>query len=108
MANALGLLWLGNGITLTLIGLASIFIANDRGGWFDVAAPGLLASAFFASAPLCNLAWLRGVAILWWLAGAVAFALHGRLAELPLSALFYLLLLAGPGLALLLRRPAAA
>jgi len=60
--------------------------------------------AFFVSAWLSNLGWLRWVALLWWVGELGVFALRHRPEFLPLSAALMLLLLAGPGLLLSRRR----
>jgi hypothetical protein len=59
--------------------------------------------AFFASASLANLRWLRWIAVAWWLGELAAFALRHQPEVLPLSAVLMLLLLAGPGFVLLRR-----
>jgi hypothetical protein len=50
---------------------------------------------------------LRWVALLWWVGELGVFALRHRSEVLPLSAALMLLLLAGPGLLLSLRRNSA-
>lgn len=104
---ALRMLWLGIGICLTLTAV----VGNLRGdmglGWFDPFAAGVLGAGFFASAPLCDLPWLRWVAAAWWLGELAEFWLHGNILLLPFSAALYVMLLAGPGL-VLRHRPRAA
>jgi len=104
MARALSMLWLGCGIFLTTLAVAAIWAGDIRQGWFDAVVAGVLGIAFFVSAWLSNLLWLRWVALLWWLGELALFALRHRPEVLPLSAALMLLLLAGPGLLLLVRR----
>jgi hypothetical protein len=104
MATALGMLWFGCGIFLTTLWLAAVWSGDIRGGWFGAVVAGVLGIGFFASAWLSNLPWLRWVALGWWLGELAVFALRHRPEVLPLSAVLMLLLLAGPGLALMMRR----
>jgi hypothetical protein len=59
--------------------------------------------AFFATAWMTNLPWLRWIAVAWWLGEVALFALRHQIEVLPVSAALMLLLLAGPGLVLLRR-----
>jgi len=104
MARALSMLSVGCGICLTTLAVAAIWTGDIRQGWFGAVVAGVLGVAFFVSAWLSNLAWLRWVAVLWWLGEIGVFALRHRPEVLPLSAALMLLLLAGPGLLLSLRR----
>jgi hypothetical protein len=104
MAVALRMLWLGSGITLTTLAVAALWSGDMPIGWFDAVVAGVLGAAMFASASLSNLPWLRWVASGWWVGEIAVYALRGRLAASPLSAALMLVLLAGPGLVLLLRR----
>jgi hypothetical protein len=108
MAKALAMLWLGCGISLTMLYIAAVWSGEIRGGWFGAVVAGVLGIGFFASAWLSNLLWLRWVALGWWLGELVVFALRHRPEVLPLSAVLMLVLLAGPGFALIMRRPAQA
>ncbi len=78
MARALSMLWLGCGIFLTTLAIAAIWSGEIRQGWFDAVVAGVLGTAFFASAWLGNLAWLRWVALLWWVGELGLFALRHR------------------------------
>ncbi len=103
MAQALAMLWLGCGTFLTI--LAVFVMASGREDWCDAVVAGVLGIAFFASAWLSNLPWLRWVAIAWWIGEIAMFALrHDAAVRLPLAAALMLVLLAGPGLPLLRRR----
>jgi len=84
-----------------------VWSGDIRQGWFDAVVAGVMGIAFFASAWLSNLGWLRWVAVLWWLGELALFALRRQPEALPLSAALMLLLLAGPGLLLLRRRGGA-
>jgi hypothetical protein len=104
MAQALAMLWLGCGIFLTTLGIATILAGEPRSGWFGAVVAGVMGIGFFASAWLARLPWLRWVGIAWWLGELALFALRHRVEALPLAAALMLLLLAGPGYLLLRRR----
>lgn len=104
MARALSMLWLGCGVFLTTLGIAAMVTGEARAGWFNPVVAGVMGIAFFASAALSNLPWLRWIAIAWWLGELAVFALRHQPEALPLSAILMLALLAGPGLVLLQRR----
>jgi len=106
MARALSMLWLGCGIFLTTLGIAAMWTGEARAGWFNPVVAGVMGTAFFASASLSNLPWLRWVAIAWWIGELAVFALRHQPEALPLSAVLMLAFLAGPGLILLQRRRA--
>jgi len=103
MALALGMLWLGCGIFLTTISIAAHWTGANREGWLNAVVAGVMGVAFFASAWLTNLAWLRWIAIAWWLGELAIFSMRHQVEVLPLSAALMLVLLAGPGLVLLRR-----
>ena len=107
MARALSMLWFGCGVFLTTLAIAAIWGGDIRQGWFDAVVAGVLGIAFFVSAWLSNLGWLRWVAVFWWLGELGVFALRHRPEALPLLAALMLLLLAGPGLLLSRRRNCA-
>lgn len=100
----LRMLWLGCGIFLTTLWLAAIWSGEVRFGWFNAVAAGTLGIAVFVTAWLANLPWLRWVAISWWAGELVLYALRQRPEALLVAAALMLLLLAGPGLVLVLRR----
>ena len=104
MARAMGMLWFGCGVFLTTLAVAAIWTGAIRQGWYNAVLAGVFGIAFFASASLSNLGWLRWVAVLWWLGELAVFALRHRPEALLLSVALMLLLLAGPGLLLLHRR----
>jgi hypothetical protein len=104
MARALSMLWLGCGIFLTTLGIAAMWTGEARGGWFNAVVAGVMGIAFFASATLSNLPWLRWVGVAWWIGELAIFAVRHQPEALPLSAVLMLALLAGPGLVLLQRR----
>ena len=104
MAQALAMLWLGCGIFLTTMAVALMWSGEIRLGWFNAVAAGVLGIGVFATAGLANIAWLRWVAIAWWLGELALFALRHRVEALPLSAALMLMLLARPGYVLMSRR----
>src|SRR5262249_32761603 len=103
MVVALRVMWFGCGIFLTLLALAASWTGDIREGWFDPVVAGVMGAAFFATSWFANLVWLRWVAVAWWAGELVTYALRHR-PEAPLvSAILMLLLLAGPGLVLVMR-----
>jgi hypothetical protein len=60
--------------------------------------------AFFGTASLGNLPWLRWIALGWWVGELAIFALRHQPEALPLAALLMLVLLAAPGVVLLQAR----
>ncbi len=106
ISAALRMLWLGCGITLTTLGLAAAWSGEIRLGWFNAVVAGVLGLALFATSWLSNLPWLRWIAAGWWAGEIALYALRQRPAAPALSAALMLLLLAGPGLVLALRRQA--
>lgn len=101
---ALRMLWLGCGIFLTTLWLAAMWSGELRLGWFSAVAAGTLGIAVFVTAWLASLPWLRWVALAWWIGELALYALRQRPAALLVAAALTLLLLAGPGLVLVLRR----
>jgi hypothetical protein len=106
MAQALAMLWLGCGTFLTILAIAAMTTGDIREGWFDAVAAGVLGIAFFVSAWLSNLPWLRWIAVAWWIGEIAIFVMRHDAAKLPLGAVLMLVLLAGPGLLLMRRRHA--
>ena len=104
MAQALAMLWFGCGIFLTILAIAVMATGEGRNGWCNAVFAGVMGVGFFASASLTRLLWLRWVAIAWWLGEVALFGMRHRADALPLAATLMLLLLAGPGYALMSRR----
>jgi len=107
MAEALRMLWFGCGIFLSTFSVVVIVAGDMRQGWFSAVGAGTMGIVFFVSSYLCNLPWLRAVAVGWWTAMLLLYGLRHRFEVLPLSAMLMLLLLALPGFLLWRRRPAA-
>jgi hypothetical protein len=107
MTQALQMLWFGCGIFLSMFSVAVIVAGDMRQGWFNAVSAGILGIAFFVSSYLCNLTWMRWVAIGWWAAALLVYALRHRIEVLPLSSVLMLLLLALPGLLLWRSQPAS-
>jgi hypothetical protein len=106
MAEALRMLWFGCGIFLTTFSVAVIVAGDMRQGWFSAVGAGTMGIVFFVSSYVCNLPWLRAVAVGWWVGMLLLYAFRHRIEVLPLSALLMLLLLAMPGFLLWRGRPA--
>jgi hypothetical protein len=105
MRRAMQMLWLGCGISLTLLGVGLMVTGNTQCASFGAVSAGILGIAFFASSFLCNFAWMRWVAVGWWL-GEIALLAQPRRPEiLLLSAVLMLALLAFPGAILMRSRP---
>jgi hypothetical protein len=107
MVQALRMLWFGCGIFLSTLAVAVIVAGDMRQGWFNAVTAGIMGIGFFTSSYLCSLAWMRWVAVGWWIAALLLYALRQRVEVLPLSAVLMLLLLALPGLLLWRGRPAS-
>src|SRR5712691_3225641 len=108
MILALSMVWFGCGIFLTTLGLAVGLAGDMRQGWFSAVSAGVMGVGFFTSSFLCNLAWMRWVAVAWWAGELATYALRQRPEALLLSGALMLVLLAVPGFVLLRRRPAEA
>ena len=100
MTRALAMVWCGCGIFLTTLAVAVGYAGEMPQGWFTAVSAGVMGIAFFASSFLCNLAWMRWVAVGWWLGELAAYALRHRPEVLLVSAILMLVLLALPGLVL--------
>ncbi len=101
MARAFAMLWLGCGISLMTLAVAANWGGAAAYHWYDAAVAGILAVAFFAGSALCNVGWLRFVAVAWWIGSLLLYGLRGD-GVLLLGAALMLLFLAGPGLILFL------
>jgi len=108
MGRALGMIWIGCGIVLSTLALALTYTGEIRAGWFSAVTAAIIGLAFFASSYLCNLAWMRWVAVAWWVGELVAYAFRHRPEVLLISAGLTFLLLAVPGAVLLYTRPSPA
>jgi hypothetical protein len=108
MVRALQMLWVGCGIFLTTLYAACSYTDDllRQGGWFAAVCAGVMGIGFFTSASLANLAWMRWVAVGWWVGEIAIYALRHQVEVLPLMAVLWLLLLALPGLVLLRSRGA--
>jgi hypothetical protein len=104
MVVALRMLWFAVGIFLTTLTLAVLWAGDGPADWLSAVAAGAIGAAVFTTAWLAALPWLRWVAAAWWVGEVVIFALRGRPEALLLSAALMLVLLAGPGFALVTRR----
>lgn len=95
-----GWIWLALGVTLTLIGAASIL----TGTLAPRSLPGLIALVFgagyFASGLVAGVRWLAGVGVGWWVAGAGLLQWSSGPGSLLVLAGLTLVLEVGPALAL--------
>jgi hypothetical protein len=105
MGRAMAMLWLGSGVSLTVLWLGLALSGNVGREWLPAVAAGAMGVGFFASAALCNLGWMRAVAIGWWVGEALLFAFRTQPEVLVLAAALMLGLLVVPGI-VLLRGPA--
>jgi hypothetical protein len=105
MGRAMAMLWLGSGVSLTMLGLSLSLSGDVNQEWLPAVAAGAMGVGFFASAALCNLGWMRAVAIGWWVGEVLLYTYRHQPEILLLSAALMLGLLAVPGI-ILLRRPA--
>ncbi len=104
MVVALRMLWFGLGIFLTTLTLAALWGGEVSGNWLAAVVAGAMGAGVFATAWLAAMPWLRWVAAAWWVGELAVFGLRQRPEALLLSAAMMLVLLAGPGLALAMRR----
>ena len=102
MAQALSMLWLGCGISLTALAIAANWNGVVRYHWYDAAVASILGIAYFAGSALCNHRWMRYVAFAWWAGVFVLYGLRDSGLLLAVAAAMMLAFLAGPGLVLLL------
>jgi hypothetical protein len=105
MRRAMQMLWLGCGICLTSLGVGLMATGETQCAWFGAVSAGIMGIAFFASSFLCDLAWMRWVAVGWWLGELALIAQQRRPEILLLSAVLMLALLAVPGAVLMRSRP---
>ena len=106
--QALQMLWFGCGIFLSIFAVTVIVAGEMRQGWFNAVSAGIMGIGFFVSSYLCNLPWMRFVALSWWIAALSLYALRHHIEVLLLSAALMLVLLALPGIVLWRRHPASA
>jgi len=104
-ASALSMLWFACGVCLTILGFAVILAGEPRHNWWiNAVAAGVMGIGFFASSFLCNLAWMRWVAVGWWAGELGSYALGNRAEALLLSGALMLVLLAAPGFLMMRER----
>jgi hypothetical protein len=101
--QAMASVWIGSGIFLTSLTIMANWSDALRDGWMNAVVAGAFGFCFFASAALLKLGWMRLVAIGWWLGEIALFAMRHSAEACLLSGALMLLLLAGPGLYILLR-----
>lgn len=102
LVEAVGAVWIGSGIFLTTLTFAANWDDALREGWMNAVAAGAFGFCFFASASLLKLGWMRIVALGWWLGEIGLFEIRHTAEACLLSGVLMLLLLAGPGLYILL------
>lgn len=101
-ARAFAMLWLGSGLSILTLAIAANWSGMQTAyHWYDAAVACVLATAFFAGSFLCNVGWLRFVAVAWWAGALLMFGAHGE-AVLLFGAAWMLAFLAAPGLVLFL------
>lgn len=105
--SALAMLWFACGIFLTIAGFATILGNDPNTWWINAVAAGVMGIGFFVSSFLCDLAWMRWVALAWWGGEIAIFALRQRPEGLLLAGALMLVLLVVPGVVLMRGRPRA-
>jgi hypothetical protein len=103
MVQAVSAVWIGSGIFLTTLTVAANWGDALREGWMNAVVAGAFGFCFFATASLLKLGWMRIVAIGWWIGEIALFAIRHRADACLFSGALMLLLLAGPGLYILVR-----
>ena len=102
MRSPIGMLWFACGVFLTITSFAMIFATAPNTWWINGAiSAGVMGIAFFVSSFLCDLPWMRWVALAWWLGEVAMFVLRQRPEGLLLGGALMLLLLAVPGFVLM-------
>lgn len=101
MILGLKMLWLACGIFLTILGVAAIFTGEPSGWWMNAVPAGVIGIGFFVSSFLCDLAWMRWIAVIAWVGELALFLLRTRPAALLLAGALMLVLLALPGFVLM-------
>jgi hypothetical protein len=102
----LRMLWFGCGVFLTSLAVAAMWTGDIRFGWFDPVMAGAFGVAVFATAWLAGIAWLRWIAVAWWLGELALYAFRHHPEALLLATALLLLLMAGPGLVLAMQHRA--
>lgn len=102
LVEAVSAVWIGSGIFLTTLTIAANWSDALREGWMNAVAAGAFGFCFFATAALLKLGWMRLVALGWWIGEIVLFAIRHSAEACLLTGVLMLVLLAGPGLYILL------
>jgi hypothetical protein len=104
MRSPIGMLWFACGVFLTITSFAVIFATAPNTWWINGAiSAGVMGIAFFVSSFLCDLPWMRWVALAWWLGEVAMFVLRRQPEGLLLGGALMLVLLAVPGFVLMRR-----
>lgn len=85
--RAFGGIWMGLGVTLTLIGIVTIPTGAVAPGGLPGILAALLGAGYFASGFLAGLRWMLYVGLAWWLAAGALLVWQGPAAILALAAL---------------------
>ena len=102
MRSPIGMLWFACGVFLTITSFAVIFATAPNTWWINGAiSAGVMGIAFFVSSFLCDLPWMRWVALAWWLGEVAMFVLRQQPEGLLLGGALMLVLLAVPGFVLM-------
>jgi hypothetical protein len=93
--------WIGFCVTMCLLFI--IAIAGQESLLFSlvIIAPAITGLAFFATAAIINLSWLRWVALGWWLMAVLVAVVDGSSYVGLIYIVAYIGLMAGPGLAMM-------
>jgi len=100
MALAMAMVWLGCGVFILVLVFAEAWNGRGHFAAFDAVIAGVMGIAFFAASFLCNLSWMRLVALAWWAGEFVLDGMQGP-SVLLAGAAMMVLFLAVPGLVLL-------
>jgi hypothetical protein len=104
MRSPIGMLWFACGVFLTITSFAVIFATAPNTWWINGAiSAGVMGIAFFVTSFLCDLPWMRWVALAWWLGEVAMFVLRQQPEGLLLGGALMLVLLAVPGFVLMRR-----
>src|SRR5437660_2380847 len=78
MTMALAMTWLGCGVFLTTLAVTVQVDGGATPRWFGAVSAGVMGIGFFTSSFLCNLPWMRWVALAWWGGEVALYALRNQ------------------------------
>ncbi|MDC1436450.1 hypothetical protein N8303_04265 [Gammaproteobacteria bacterium] len=93
-------IWIGFCLTMCLLFILAVSGNQEVLYSLAIVAPAMTGLAFFATAAIINLGWLRWIALGWWLTAILVALLDSYIYVGLIYSLAYLSLMAGPGIAI--------